>query len=377
MSAVELMGVTKIFPSGKGGSVHAVRAVTLDVRQSELMVLVGPSGCGKSTLLRMIAGLETVTEGEIQIDGRVVNQVPPKDRDVAMVFQNFALFPYMTVFENMAFGLKYRKIPPSEIRRRVCAAAEILDVNELLERKPRQLSGGQRQRVALGRAIVCEPKVFLFDEPLSNLDAKMRTQMRAEIARIHSQLRATMIFVTHDQTEAMTLGERICVLDKGIVMQVGKPMELYRTPRNKFVADFIGNPGMNFLKGRFVRENNRLVCALSDRAGSSHAHTIEIPLLGSPDRFPEGEVDIGIRPEDIELETQCAAPNEPSSLSASVEYGESLGHETLFYLRVGSALLIARRPADSVERFPTSARIRFDWDRVHFFDPATGQNLCS
>ncbi|MDA1273123.1 MAG: sn-glycerol-3-phosphate ABC transporter ATP-binding protein UgpC [Verrucomicrobia bacterium] len=375
MSAVELKDVTKVFYGEKGAPISALNKINLDVRQGELMVLVGPSGCGKSTLLRMIAGLETVTEGLIEIEGRVVNRIPPKDRDVAMVFQNFALFPYMTVFENMAFGLKFRKIPKREIQRRVGAAAEILHVSELMDRKPKELSGGQRQRVAVGRAIVCEPKVFLFDEPLSNLDAKMRTQMRAEIARIHSQLRATMIFVTHDQTEAMTLGERICVLDKGIVMQVGKPMELYRNPKNKFVADFIGNPGMNFLKGRIDRIEDRYIFVPADVECPGNSIPIVVKYLETREHFPKENVELGVRPEDIGVFDAADAANEPATLPATVEYCEPLGHETLIYLRVGSSLLTARRPSDQGELPAGSVRIRIDLDRIQFFDPRTQQSI--
>lgn len=375
MSAVELKDVTKVFYGEKGAPISALNKINLDVRQGELMVLVGPSGCGKSTLLRMIAGLETVTEGLIEIEGRVVNRIPPKDRDVAMVFQNFALFPYMTVFENMAFGLKFRKIPKGEIQRRVGAAAEILHVSELMDRKPKELSGGQRQRVAVGRAIVCEPKVFLFDEPLSNLDAKMRTQMRAEIARIHSQLRATMIFVTHDQTEAMTLGERICVLDKGIVMQVGKPLELYRNPKNKFVADFIGNPGMNFLKGRIDRIEDRYIFVPADVECPGNSIPIVVKFLETQEHFPKENVELGVRPEDIGVFDAAEAANEPATLPATVEYCEPLGHETLIYLRVGSSLVTARRPSDQRELPAGSVRIRIDLDRIQFFDPGTQQSI--
>ena len=250
MAEVVLKDVTKVFDR----EVVAVDHLNLKVEHGEFVVLVGPSGCGKSTTLRMIAGLEEVTEGEIYIDGRLVNDLPPKDRDVAMVFQNYALYPHMTVYQNMAFGLKMRKYPKSEIEQRVKEAAEILGITHLLDRKPKALSGGERQRVAVGRAIVRRPKVFLFDEPLSNLDAKLRVQMRTEISKLHSQLGATMIYVTHDQMEAMTMGDRIVVLKDGVVQQVDTPLNLYNRPANRFVAGFIGSPSMNFLEGTLVRE---------------------------------------------------------------------------------------------------------------------------
>ncbi|MCU7514846.1 MAG: sn-glycerol-3-phosphate ABC transporter ATP-binding protein UgpC [Ignavibacteria bacterium] len=245
MAEVSLKEVTKVYEGGQ----EAVKGVSLEVKDKEFLVLVGPSGCGKSTTLRMIAGLEDITSGELYIDGRLVNEVSPKDRDIAMVFQNYALYPHMTVYENMAFGLKIRKFPKGEIKQRVEEAARVLEIEHLLTRKPKALSGGERQRVAVGRAIVRRPKVFLFDEPLSNLDAKLRVQMRTEISKLHQRLQATMIYVTHDQTEAMTMGDRIVVMKGGLVMQTDSPLNLYNSPKNRFVAGFIGSPPMNFLEG--------------------------------------------------------------------------------------------------------------------------------
>src|SRR5689334_13031291 len=266
MAAVHIRKAEKYF-----GGTHVIRGVDIDIADGEFAVLVGPSGCGKSTLLRMVAGLEEITAGEIQIGGRVVNEMPPKDRDIAMVFQNYALYPHMTVFENMAFGLRRRKVPDAEVQRQVRAAAELLGLETYLLRRPRELSGGERQRVALGRAIVRQPQVFLFDEPLSNLDAQLRVQMRREIARLHQELTATMIYVTHDQVEAMTLGDRIVVMSKGHVMQIDTPMNLYDHPKNRFVAGFIGSPAMNFIDGKITAGSPPKFVADSD------AFTLDVP----------------------------------------------------------------------------------------------------
>src|ERR1035437_1496933 len=289
MAKVSLKDVCKMFP---GGSL-AVNNVNIVCEEKEFLILVGPSGCGKSTTLRMIAGLEELTSGEMWIDDTMVNDVPPKDRDIAMVFQNYALYPHMTVYENMAFGLKLRKYPKEEIKQRVMEAAEILGIQEMLDRKPKQLSGGQRQRVAVGRAIVRKPKVFLFDEPLSNLDAKMRVQMRAEISKLHTRLQATMIYVTHDQVEAMTMADRIVVMKDGLVQQIADPLSLYDKPKNRFVAGFIGSPSMNFIEGMLVKRSNGVFfnednfqIKLTDEMGAA---------MGDRD----GEMILGIRPEDI------------------------------------------------------------------------------
>src|SRR5271156_1774658 len=289
MAEVVLRNVVKRYED-----VEAVRSIDLDIPDNELVVLVGPSGCGKSTTLRMIAGLEEVTSGDIYIGGDLVNDLPPKDRDIAMVFQNYALYPHMTVFENMSFGLRLRKFSKSEIKARVEHAARILDITELLSRRPKQLSGGQRQRVAMGRAIVRHPKVFLFDEPLSNLDAKLRVQMRTEIKRVHQKVKTTTVYVTHDQVEAMTLGDRVVVMKDGVVQQVGEPLELYNQPANKFVAGFIGSPAMNFATVRVTEANGSLI---AENSGLS----IKLPdetaqrLRGHIGR----EVTLGVRPEDL------------------------------------------------------------------------------
>ena len=287
MASVRLDNLCKIF-----GAVRAVDGVSLEIPDGELMVLVGPSGCGKSTLLRLVAGLEEATSGGIFLDDREVSRVKPQDRDVAMVFQNYALFPHLNVEQNMAFSLKFRKVAKPEIRLRVAEAAEVLGLAGLLRRKPAELSGGQRQRVALGRAMVCKPKVFLLDEPLSNLDARMRAGMRAEIAELHRRLGTTMIFVTHDQTEAMTLGQRLCVLDLGQVMQTGPPMDLYRRPAHRFVGDFIGTPGMNFVRGRLEERDGGLAFV-----GSGDG--LALGLGGGLAKHAGGEVEMGIRPENI------------------------------------------------------------------------------
>jgi multiple sugar transport system ATP-binding protein len=325
MARVALENVTKEYPGG----VIAARDVNLDIRDGEFVVLVGPSGCGKSTTLRMVAGLESITSGEVSIGDRVVNDVEPKDRDIAMVFQSYALYPHMSVRENMAFGLKLRKMSADEIDQRVSSAATTLGILELLERKPRALSGGQRQRVALGRALVRDPAVFLFDEPLSNLDAKMRVQMRTEISRLHHQLGATMIYVTHDQVEAMTMGERIVVMESGKVQQVDTPLNLYDRPVNKFVAGFIGSPAMNFLVGQLTRQDG---LQFVTKSGSVPLPDSWEPPAGTMDR----ELVLGIRPEHIEVDDN-------GLWRLSVQVIEPLGNETLLYLSTGSEQITVRK----------------------------------
>src|SRR5580692_12399984 len=323
MARVAMRGLNK-----KYDEVHAVIDVNLDIRDQEFVVLVGPSGCGKTTTLRMVAGLESITGGQISIDEKIVNELPPMDRDIAMVFQNYALYPHMSVYDNMAFGLKMRKFDKPEIAKRVQEAAEILGIQGLLHRKPRQLSGGQRQRVALGRAIVRHPQVFLFDEPLSNLDAKLRVQMRVELKKIHDRLGTTAVYVTHDQVEAMTLGDRVVVMKDGVVQQVGEPLELYNEPANRFVAGFIGSPAMNFATVRVTDANGVM---RADNAGFS----IEVPAeIGARLRPYAGrDVTIGIRPEDL----QVANGSHPPGLcfDALVEVVERLGPEILLDLQVG------------------------------------------
>lgn len=331
MATVLLKNVTKIY---EGGSV-AVKNFSLEINDKEFVVLVGPSGCGKSTVLRMIAGLEEITSGEIFIHGKIVNKVPPKDRDIAMVFQNYALYPHMSVFENIAFGLKLRKYDKVEIKKRVEEAAEILNLQDYLQRKPRQLSGGQRQRVAVGRALVRKPKVFLFDEPLSNLDAKLRVQMRTEISKLHKNLGATMIYVTHDQTEAMTMGDKIVILKDGEVQQIGEPLELYGNPMNKFVAGFIGSPAMNFLNGKILQQDQLYFFIDNLNLKISLADSYKNKLL----KYADKEVTLGVRPEDIMITSEKSGVE---NIPIRLEVVEPMGNETLLYFTMQNTQMIAR-----------------------------------
>lgn len=356
MASVRLDNLCKNF-----GAVRAVDGVSLEIPDGELMVLVGPSGCGKSTLLRLVAGLEEATSGGIFLDDREVSRVKPQDRDVAMVFQNYALFPHLNVEQNMAFSLKFRKVAKPEIRLRVAEAAEVLGLAGLLHRKPAELSGGQRQRVALGRAMVCKPKVFLLDEPLSNLDARMRAGMRAEIAELHRRLGTTMIFVTHDQTEAMTLGQRLCVLDLGQVMQTGSPMDLYRRPAHRFVGDFIGTPGMNFVRGRLEDRDGGLAFV-----GSGDG--LALGLGGDLAKHAGGEVEMGIRPENISLAAGAG------DAMGTVQGCETLGHESLLRVRCGDHELVVRVPGAGAGGL-AKVGLRFDLNAAAWFDAATGQAL--
>jgi multiple sugar transport system ATP-binding protein len=341
--------------------VHAVKDVNLEIRDKEFLVLVGPSGCGKTTTLRMVAGLESITSGQVLIGDVVVNELPPMDRDIAMVFQNYALYPHMSVYDNMAFGLKMRKVDRAEIAKRVQVAAEILGMQDYLKRKPRQLSGGQRQRVALGRAIVRQPQVFLFDEPLSNLDAKLRVQMRVELKKLHNRLNTTAVYVTHDQVEAMTLGDRVVVMKDGLVQQVGEPLELYNAPVNRFVAGFIGSPAMNFAAVR-VRDADGGLRA--DNTGLG----IDIPAEIGPRLRPYAgrDVTIGIRPEDL----QVANGSHPPGLcfDAMVEVVERLGPEILLDLQVGEQTMVAA--VEPTVRAKRGDKLRFALrpERLHFFD---------
>ena len=359
MARVELDHVRKVYDNGY----EAVHDATLTVEDGEFVVLVGPSGCGKSTTLRMIAGLESISSGTLRIGDRVVNDVAPKDRDIAMVFQNYALYPHMTVFDNMAFGLKLRKFPKGEIRERVGQAAEILGLSSVLDRRPKALSGGQRQRVALGRAIVRRPSVFLFDEPLSNLDAKLRVQTRTEISKLHSDLAATMIYVTHDQVEAMTMGDRIVVLHDGFVQQVAPPLELYDRPVNTFVAGFIGSPSMNFIEGRV--ENGSFVSA----SGSAR-----IPGV---DEAPEGPVTLGIRPEDL-YTPEASPPDKRLSdpTRGTLEVVEPMGNEIFAYVRTGpDTRLVARLEPQRLAEPGGNVDLRLDLDKVHLFSQESGESL--
>jgi multiple sugar transport system ATP-binding protein len=350
----------------KYDEVHAVKDVNLHIRDKEFMVLVGPSGCGKSTTLRMVAGLEEITAGEIHIGDRLVNDLPPKDRDIAMVFQNYALYPHMSVYDNMAFGLKMRKFPKADIEKRVKDAAEILGIQELLKRKPRQLSGGQRQRVAVGRAIVRHPQVFLFDEPLSNLDAKLRVQMRVELKKLHSRLETTAIYVTHDQVEAMTLGDRVVVMKDGWIQQVGEPMELYGRPANKFVAGFIGSPAMNFIDVGINEVNGAILAeAPGLRLSISPAKAAALrPYKGQ-------QVALGVRPEDVHV----AGGGDPAhySFDAAVEVVEPLGSEILLDVRVGRGTIVARVEPSVRVKIHETVKLAVNADKLHFFDAKTEQ----
>ncbi len=358
MANVRLKEVTKRFDQ-----TVAVRNVNLEIFDREFIVLVGPSGCGKSTTLRMIAGLETISEGEIYINDRLVNQLPPKDRNIAMVFQSYALYPHMKVFDNMAFGLKMRKVPKEQIKQKVQNTAEILGIEDLLERKPKQLSGGQRQRVALGRAIVRDPEVFLFDEPLSNLDVKLRAQMRTELKKIHENLKTTIVYVTHDQVEAMTMGDRIVVMKKGVIQQVGAPLTLYNRPVNLFVAGFIGSPGMNFFPCRLFEEDSRFSIDTGD---------FQIPLPGSmePDLTTTKGKDLifGIRPEDIFRKGtgHDTSPDKPA-IRGEVNVVEPLGREISLNVSVGEHSLTALLSADAEVRPHQSIDLILNLKKAHLF----------
>jgi multiple sugar transport system ATP-binding protein len=368
MASVRLRNVWKSF-----GDQAVVKNVDLDIPDKEFFILVGPSGCGKTTTLRMIAGLENITEGTIAIDDRVVNNVPPKQRDIAMVFQNYSLYPHMTVYENMAFGLKLRRLPRREVDQRVREAADILGLQALLDRKPRALSGGQRQRVAVGRCIVRKPKAFLFDEPLSNLDAKLRVQMRVELTKLHDRLKATMIYVTHDQVEAMTMGDRICVMRDGEVQQVAPPLEVYDNPRNKFVAGFIGNPPMNFIPGRLEIDKGQLWFR-------DTSLFLAVPdSLASQLRSHAGKsVVLGIRPEDIYDRLFYNYPvQDESILRGRVEHVEPMGAETLLHVRAGSTNMVARVPPYVKTAANQDIELVLNLERIHVFDAETESALLS
>ncbi len=351
------------------GGVVAVSDFSLHIEDKEFIILVGPSGCGKSTTLRMVAGLEDISDGIIKIDDKVVNDVQPKDRDIAMVFQNYALYPHMTVYDNMAFGLKLRKMPKDEIKRRVTEAAKILEIEQYLDRKPKALSGGQRQRVALGRAIVRDPKVFLMDEPLSNLDAKLRVQMRVEITRLHQRLDTTFIYVTHDQTEAMTMGTRIVVMKDGFIQQVDSPSELYRHPANAFVAGFIGMPPMNFINGQVVKTANGIGVKFGNIELTLDQAKYDIPEVNA---YVNKDVIIGIRPEAMDDNLENIAQNPKSKFKAKVDVVEMLGAESYLYLAVDGLTLTARvDPTTSTTKVGQEVEIMVDPIRVALFDKET------
>ena len=359
MATVTLDNIKKSY-----GEREVVHGVSCAVADGELVVVVGPSGCGKSTLLRMVAGLEDITSGSVAIDGRVVNGVEPKDRDIAMVFQNYALYPHMSCFDNMAYGLRMRGMAKDEIRVRVDRAAAILQLDGLLDRKPRQLSGGQRQRVAMGRAIVRDPKVFLFDEPLSNLDAKLRVQMRVELKKLHERLGTTAIYVTHDQVEAMTLGDRVVVMCDGRVQQVGDPMELYNQPANRFVAGFIGSPAMNFAQVRITAENGGLWAESEDLRVKVPAPIV--PRLG---RYAGMEATLGVRPEDLRI--AGAGDDRDLCFDVAVEVVERLGSEILLDVAAGSTTMVASVEPTVTARVHETLRLAINPERMHFFDNAT------
>ena len=363
MAGVTLKDICKVYDGG----VFAVNHINLEIRDREFMVLVGPSGCGKSTTLRMIAGLEEISSGTISIGSRVVNSVPPKDRDIAMVFQNYALYPHKTVYENMAFGLRLRKFPKADIDKRVRSAAEILGIQDYLDRKPKALSGGQRQRVAVGRAIVRKPEVFLFDEPLSNLDAKMRVQMRTEISKLHTRLETTMIYVTHDQIEAMTMGDRICVMKDGVIQQVDTPLNIYDRPANTFVAGFIGTPPMNIFKGRIEAKDQKFFFKNPNME-------IVLPEAWSEvaKKYQDKDILFGIRPENIGHKQVNVAPESIQYIKAKVEVIEPMGAETYLYLDAETSnkcSCIARVEAHTNAKVGEALSLPLLFDNAHLFDP--------
>ncbi len=378
MASLSLRHVYKKYPGG----VVAVSDFNLEIKDKEFIILVGPSGCGKSTTLRMVAGLEEISDGEILIGDRVVNDVAPKDRDIAMVFQNYALYPHMTVFDNMAFGLKLRKTPKDEIKRRVEEAARILDISHLLERKPKALSGGQRQRVALGLAIVREPKVFLLDEPLSNLDVKLRAQMRTEISKLHLKLGTTFIYVTHDQTEAMTMGTRIVVMKDGLIQQVDTPQNLYLYPGNLFVAGFIGSPQMNFIDSKLLKEGNDFFIEFGTEDTKTRAgvkYKIKLPASKNKDNVLEAyvgkEVIMGIRPEDVHNEEELIAQFPDGIVEANVEVTELMGAETYLYMNCEEQSINARVSPTNTARPGDRIKITLEPDKIHIFDKETEKTI--
>ena len=376
MAQVSIQNVLKTFKGPKKQFVKAVNDVSIAIADREFLVLVGPSGCGKTTLLRMIAGLEEIDGGTISIDDRVVNNVEPKDRDIAMVFQNYALYPHMTAYDNMAFGLKLRKVPKAEIQQRVGDAAKLLGISNLLERHPKELSGGQRQRVAVGRAIVRDPKVFLFDEPLSNLDAQVRLQVRAEIARLHQRLQATMIYVTHDQSEAMTLGDRIAVMKDGVLQQIDKPMNIYDRPANKFVAGFIGEPQMNFVRGTIVKKDEQLRFLENDAHDQPAHDGLAVPLNSEIAATLQSRVNqpvwLGVRPEHLLIATD----GQPSIGKAGVEFVEHLGAESWVHLKSKVHSLTLRCDPGMAPSDLSEISVFIEPSGIRFFDGGNELLLC-
>jgi multiple sugar transport system ATP-binding protein len=379
MARVVLDRLTKVFPASRGDGLRAVDSASLAIEDRELLVLVGPSGCGKTTMLRLIAGLDEPTEGSISVDGQCLNGVPPGERDIAMVFQHHALLPHMSAWENMAFGLKLRKVPRAEIEARVREAADMLGLAQCLERRPEALSGGERQRVALGRAIVRRPRVFLFDEPLSNLDAGLRLQLRAEIARLHRRLGATMLYVTHDQDEAMTLGDRVAVMRQGVIQQVADPLTLYQRPANSFVAGFMGSPPMNFFRGRILPKEGELVFAAQSGAGTPTPDAFTLRLdagyAKSLEPYAERPVILGLRPEHISFNSGQKETPPRCEVEAVVELVQAVGPETRVHLTIAGHAFVARLPATVSVSLDQRLRLAFDMGRAHFFDPATEQAI--
>ena len=369
MASLSLKNVCKVYPNG----FEAVKDFNLDVADKEFIIFVGPSGCGKSTTLRMIAGLEEISSGDLIIDGKVMNDVEPKDRDIAMVFQNYALYPHMTVFDNMAFGLKLRKVPKDEIKAKVEEAARILDLEKLLDRKPKALSGGQRQRVAMGRAIVRNPQVFLLDEPLSNLDAKLRAQMRTEISKLHKKLGTTFIYVTHDQTEAMTLGDRIVVMKDGIIQQIDTPQNLYERPGNKFVAGFLGSPQMNFIDGVLKKKNNGYCVQFAKK------YELAIPAAKEDKKltnYVDKEVVLGIRPEAIHDDEMFLSTATTGIIECDVDITEMMGAENFLYLDCQGTPLTARvDPRSTAKQGDKNLKVALDPNRMHLFDKETEETI--
>ena len=380
MASLSLKNVCKVYPNG----FVAVKDFNLEIADQEFIIFVGPSGCGKSTTLRMIAGLEDISSGELWIGDKMVNDVEPKDRDIAMVFQNYALYPHMSVYDNMAFGLKLRKVPKEKIDKQVHEAAKILDIEHLLDRKPKALSGGQRQRVALGRAIVRSPKVFLMDEPLSNLDAKLRVQMRTEIGKIHKKLQTTFIYVTHDQTEAMTMGTRIVVMKDGFIQQVDSPKALYDKPCNVFVAGFIGSPQMNFIDAMLLKKDGKLGVEFGTEDTKTRRgvkYFIELPEIknkdGKLDEYIDKEVIVGIRPEDIKDEEMFISAATTGVVDCKVDVTEMMGAETYLYLTCEEVPLTARVSPRSTARAGDEIKVAFDVNKIHVFDKETEKVLCN
>lgn len=365
MATLSFKKIDKVYDN----NVQAVFDFNLEVKDKEFIVFVGPSGCGKSTTLRMVAGLEEITAGELRIDDRIVNDVAPKDRNIAMVFQSYALYPHMSVYDNMAFGLKLRKMPKEEIDRRVRNASDILGLNDYLERKPKALSGGQRQRVALGRAIVRDAKVFLMDEPLSNLDAKLRVQMRAEIIKLHERIGTTTIYVTHDQIEAMTMASRIVVMKDGYIQQVGAPKEIYDNPNNVFVGGFIGTPAMNFINGKIDEKGHFIAEGLKVKVPEAKIKKLD------EKGYKGKEVILGIRPEDIHDEQVVLETYKDSIVDFKVDVAELLGAETNIYARVGKNDVVARVNARGDIKIHDTIKLAFDMNKVHFFDPESEERI--